>query len=346
MKTHSLLVTAACLALLCFPAVTFAKPPCQQIPTTSCFNNLSIDTTANWSQYTFIMFGHVRSGPGNFVPNKVMRDNIARFYVDEPKFAISLGDLFYNLKDEGIETFSRWTADNVPIPFFNAIGNHDSLIGADPLPDGTRTKPGNDLKKYIREFGDPNYDFRLGSELFIFIDNGRSPVLKGKPWERVQALLAEAAQDDSLKNIFILSHKLFWSYENPAMETVFRYRHPVRTPPNYRFFFDDLKPLLEPLSKNKDIYLVSGDIGGGGRYLQTFFFQDPHITYIATGMGNTPRDSFITVKVNNGQVEMKNTNLKTGEVSRLQDYGLDYWDTFYRDNPKLAKRADQFARDK
>ena len=60
-------------------------------------------------------------------------------------------------------------------------------------------------------------------------------------------------------------------------------------------------------------------------------------------MGSRNRDSFVTVSVNNGEVSLKNTRFATGEVDSLEDYGLDYWINFYRDNPNLATAVDRIG---
>jgi hypothetical protein len=314
---------------------------CQQIANQSCFNQRVIDPADDWSNYSFVVLGHLRSGPTGPVPNRNLQENVQRLFVDDPAFVFALGDLYYSITEARLAEIKLWVSQNIPVPFFNAVGNHDTLTEPESLPDGSVTLAGQDTKRYAREFGDPNYDFTLGSEMFIFLENGSTPVLGEDQSRHLKNLLPRAAKDSSIKNIFLMTHQVFWSYYNPAMEPVFRYRHPVTLPENYRFFLDELKPLLESMPEEKQIFLLAGDIGGGGKYLQTFFLRDGRITYIATGMGNKKRDSFITVSVKNGEVSLKNTNFMTGEVSSLNDYGLDYWINFYRDNPKFAAAADQ-----
>ncbi|MFT4520741.1 MAG: hypothetical protein ACI9JM_003147 [Halioglobus sp.] len=320
----------------------FKEPAgCQQIATQSCFNQLAIDPSGDWSNYSFVALSHIRAAPGAPAPNPSLRGNVQRLFVDEPAFVLSLGDLYYNITDARVEEIKSWTTQNVPVPFFNAIGNHDSQTGGDPLPDGSITQVGHDVERYAREFGDPNYNFSLGSELFIFLEQGQTWVLPAQKYNHLKKLLERAAADDTIKNIFLMTHLVIWSYYNPAVEPVFRYRHPVMPPEDYRFFLDELKPLLESLAEDKQIYLLAGDIGGGGKYLQTFYLKDEHLTYIATGMGADKRNSFITFSVKDGEVSFKNTNVVSGLESSLEDFGLDYWNTFYRDNPKLAALADQ-----
>jgi hypothetical protein len=305
---------------------------CQQHALRSCFNQLAVDPAGDWSHYSFVVLGHIRTGPKKTGPNPNLQENVQRLFVDDPAFVIALGDLYYKITDASVEAIRNWVSQNIPVPFFNAVGNHD-----------TQTEAGQDPQRYAAEFGSPAFDFILGSELFIFLENGATPVLSIEQTRHLKGLLARAAEDSAIRNIFILTHQLFWSYYNPAMEPVFRYRHPVKPPANYRFFLDELKPLLESMPEDKRLFLLAGDIGGGRKHLQTFFHREGPITYIATGMGSRNRDSFVTVSVNGGEVSLKNTRFATGEVSSLEDYGLDYWVRFYRDNPELAAAADRIG---
>ena len=90
--------------------------------------------------------------------------------------------------------------------------------------------------------------------------------------------MAQVANDSAIRNIFLLSHQVFRSYCNPGLEPVFRYRHPVRPPADYRFFLDELKPLLESMPEEKRVFLIAGDIGGGRKHLQTFYHRDGSVT--------------------------------------------------------------------
>lgn len=320
--------------LWCLSAAASSSPPadCRAPVLESCFNRLALDPGADWRQYRFVALGHIRTAPNKPGPNPNLRQNVARLLADDPAFVVSLGDLYYQLRDDSVAAIRRWVSDNIPVPFFNAVGNHD-----------TQSPTGQDPARYARAFGSPSFEFTLGSELFLFLDLGATSGLSAGEAGRLRDRLALAAKDSAIRNIFLLSHRVFWSYHNPAMAPVFRYRHPVKPPPDYRFFLDELKPLLEAMPEDKRTFLMAGDIGGGRKYLQTFYHRDGNITYIATGMGNRQRDGFITVSIEEGEVSLQHTTLATGQVSPLDDYGLDYWTTFYRDNPDLAASVDRIG---
>ncbi|MDC0362512.1 metallophosphoesterase [Halioglobus sp.] len=329
MKNLAWLLTAAALSLL-LGLLWFEPTTCQSDPLLSCFNQRAIDPDQDWSHYSFVALGHIRTGPKQQGPNRNLQQNFERIFVEHPAFVITLGDLYYSISEKSIANIKRWTSQSIPVPVFNAVGNHD-----------TQTASGHDSILYASAFGNPSFDFILGSELYIFLENGRTPILSPQQEDHLENLLSQAASDAEIRNIFIISHQLFWSYYNPALEPVFRYRHPVNPPIGYRYFLDTLKPLLESLPEGKKVFLMAGDIGGGSKFLQTFFHRDGLITYIASGMGNPIRDSFITVTISNGEVSLKRTNFSSGDVSSLEPFGLEYWRTFYQENPDFAAGADR-----
>lgn len=322
------------LSVVAASAWSSVAPPadCRLTAHRSCFNQLALDPAGDWRDYSFVVLGHIRTSPKKTGPNPNLQTNVQRLFVDDPAFVVALGDLYYSLTEDSVAAIRHWVGEHIPVPFFNAVGNHD-----------TQTATGQDPQRYAQTFGQPDDHFTLGSELFIFLDKGATPVMSAEEAAKLKALLARAATDPEIRNIFLLSHQLFWSYYNPELAPVFRYRHPVRPPGDYRFFLDELKPLLESMPGDKHIFLMAGDIGGGRKHLQTFFHRDGRVTYVATGMGYRARDGFITVSVRDGEVALKHTLLATGKVSALEDYGLDYWITFYRDNPDLAAAADRIG---
>jgi hypothetical protein len=309
----------------------------------SPFNNLMLDTKESWDDYSFVVLGHPRAGRGQQSPNAVLQDSVQRLFHDEPRFVVSLGDLYFHIDNDSMGQFERWTIDNIPVPFFNAVGNHDTMTGGLFREDGSMIPTGHDPASYVEAFGDLYYAFKLGSELYVFLDTGRGYGMSDQQYEFLQAALNRAQKDSEIKNIFLFTHKVIWSYYNPDMAPVFRYRHPVRPPADKHLFNDRIKPLLAPLIDSKSIFLMAGDIGGGGSMLQTFYQYDGSFSYVATGMGNPARDSFVTVSVNSGEVTLKNTNFSSGQESTLENFGVDYWELFYREHPKAASQVDRIA---
>lgn len=321
-------------------------PECEHQPGTSCFNRLALNPADDWSDYSFVALGHIRSGPRERIsPNQLLRNNVQRLFTDDPRFVLSLGDLYAYINDRSLKEMSTWVNAYIPVPFFNAVGNHD--IKASALGIGGLVLIGRrgGVAKYASKLGPLYFDFTVGSELFVFLHIGLGSAVSAEQLRYLRSQIQRALSDPVIINVFILNHMVIWSYNNPIMEPVFRYRHPKGPRGESSFFLDEIRPLLLPLARKKRVFLLAGDIGGSRNYLQTFYMKDEHFTYIATGMGNTDRDSFVTFTVKDGVVTMKNTNLVTGVESPLTDYGVEYWERFYREHPDRAAKVDRFRDD-
>jgi hypothetical protein len=316
---------------------------CQWQPPKSCFNGLQPSPEQDWDNYTISVVGHIRAAPGKPSPNGVMREHVSRLFARDQRLVIALGDLYYNISHGSDGEISNWIRAEIPIPFLNVVGNHDTMTGGDKLPGGGRSPSRHDAPAYQSAFGPLYYSFSLGSELYIALDTSRGYRLSAEQLAWFEEVVAGAESNPGIRNVFLLTHKVIWSYYNPVMEPVFRYRHPVRPPQDYNLFRDSLEPSLLRLAKTRSVYLLAGDIGGGRKYLQTFYYRDSHFTYLATGMGNTDRDSFITVVVKNGEVALKLTNFTSGEDSDLANYGLNYWREYYLANPHYAQTSDRIG---
>ncbi len=339
------------LALLVLPATAILllrhfssnpyTPDCATDPLTSCFNHLSLNPTADWNEYTFVALGHVRAGLQGTSPNQVLRTNVQCMFFDDPRFVLSLGDLYVSIADRTVDESRNWMTRNIPVPFFNAVGNHDTMAPRRTLLAANRTHHRQGRALYQRSFGPLFFEFVLDSELFVFLHIQAGYDISAEQMLFLNNQIERASTDPSIRNVFFLNHLVIWSYNNPIMEPVFRYRHGVVPPGDSSFFLDEVRPMLLPLAERKEVFLLAGDIGGGERFLQTFYMRDEHFHYIATGMGNTARDSFITFSVKDGEVSMKNTNFTTGIQSPLSDFGVAHWEHFYREHPAHAEVADR-----
>lgn len=309
-------------------------------PIRSTFNGLELDPGGPWSEYTFAVIGHIRGGREGPQPAPTLQDHVGRVTAIEPRFVVCLGDLFHRADPEMMAGFRAWTEASVPVPFFNAVGNHDIQVGGAPLADGTVTPRSYDHAPYVREFGPTWFEFTLGSELFVFLDlEYRGFKMEADQLAWFEEVVERATDDDSLRNVFFFSHKVVWSYHDPRMDALFRYRHPVPVPDHYSFYADRMKPLLVELAADKDVYLFAGDIGGGYKHLQMYYHRDEHFTYVATGMGAPPRDCFVEVNVADGAVTMRSIRLESGKASRVESHGNEAWEAFYRKHPKHAEAA-------
>ena len=323
---------------------------CQEVasePLTSTFNGVELDTRSSSDEYSFVVIGHLRSNPDRQGPARSLRENVARLNATQPRVVIGLGDLYYNTNSDHLNEFRDWTKANLAAPFFNAVGNHDIQIGADLMPDGSMSPRVYVTESYVKEFGPTYFDFTIGSELFLILDfETRGYVLAGEQLDYFHDVVRRAAEDDSIRNVFVFSHKVFWSYNRPALEPVFRYRHPVPVEKTYDVFDATVKPALFPLTKTKRVYLFAGDIGGGHQYLQMYYHQDDDFTYVATGLGAYPRDCFVKVSVNDGKVELTTVILTTGEEWPCSRFDNAHWEAYYAEHAEDGAAVDRLAPEK
>lgn len=322
----------ALLGLASLGACSSAQDP-EREPLRSTFNGLELDAQEPWTEYSFTVLGHPRGAKDRPSPNAVLREHVGRLTANGARFVVALGDLYFAATEPRIQEFRDWVETSIDVPFFNAVGGHDIGI--------FEGDPGPGRPNYEQAFGPFWFDFVLGSELFVFLDlQSWEHTIGGEQRAYFDRVVKRAVHDDSIQNVFVFTHKVFWSYNNPAMPDVFRYRHPVKVAEDYDHFEKQIRPPLEWVAEQgKHVYLMAGDIGGTTAHLQMYYHRDQHLTYVATGMGVPWRDGFVEVSVKNGEVTMKAVSFKTGEAGPIEIFDNTFWREFYQGNPELAARA-------
>lgn len=308
----------------------------------SPFNGLPIDPATQGADYNFVVLGHIRANHGERSPNAVLREHVGKLVETNPAFVMNLGDLYYHIDGNSMNSIAQWISDHIKVPFFNAVGNHDTMRGGYTDADGLKVAGSHDIADYQNRFGPLYYSFKLGSEAFIVLDLARDFGMSRKQREFLVATVADVTADTTVKNVFVFSHMVFWSYHNRDMVPLFRYRHPVHPPSDTSLFQDVVRPILKPLTMDRQVFLMAGDIGGGGSYLQTFFHQDDEFTYVATGMGRTARDGFVVVHVDEGRVDLRLRHFQPGSSDSLPSHDNGHWERFYQRHPDHAARVDRY----
>jgi len=98
-------------------------------------------------------------------------------------------------------------------------------------------------------------------------------------------------------------------------------------------FIKDVEPLLTRMAKDRAVYWFSGDIGIA--HSETLFHhRDPvsGVTFIATGIGDLPRDLILQVDVGeNGAVRIQPVALNPETAVRpVEAYGVSHWRETFR----------------
>ena len=284
----------------------------------SPINNKVIEIS-NDDNYSFIAAGHLYGSPtiNSAFPSANILGMIDEINQMNCSFFISLGDNFRETDKIQIDNYIKSFSDKIHIPIFNAVGNHDLT----------------NRIEYESIFGKTYYDFQYKSELYIFLDSELdAPNISELQLQYFMELINEVSQKPSIKNIFIFSHKLLWTINNPRYDIVYENVNP-RTKRGYDKNSNVnhlIISLLTTIQKEKNVYWLSGDLGSNGT-LPLFFDKDPltGITYIGTGIGDTMEDLILKVDIKNSNVSFMPIRLSDNNPIEISNYGLNSWKNYF-----------------
>lgn len=264
---------------------------------TSPFNKLTVEVDSS-SEYSFFVSGHFHGSSKNTsgLPAKTVLNNIAEINDAQPKFIVSLGDLFLDVKND-IKNYTDTLFNKLHSPLFNVVGNHD-LSGS----------------VYQDKYGELYFSFTYKTEKFIFLDtetNDGSIVNDQKKF-----LQAELANISGIKNIFIFSHRLIWAEDHPELKNLFLDNTRSSKPGNFR---TEILPELQKVPKSISILFGGGSMGNVPAPF--FFHSENNITYFATAIRDTPKDAFLKVTVNDGKISFSSFALPMSP----EYYNLKYY---------------------
>jgi hypothetical protein len=136
-----------------------------------------------------------------------------------------------------------------------------------------------------------------------------------------------------IRNVFVFSHKLIWSVDDPDYQIVFQHLNARSGYADGGNFRSRIEPVLIELSRHKPVYWISGDIGCSWS-LPIFFQKDQSsgVTYIATGIGDTEKDAILQVNIarSGEEVVFIPVSLTGQELQPVEHYGLEYWRNYFR----------------
>lgn len=293
------------IGLFCFSFLLLIHLTSAQIA--SPFNKLSVVDTAE--NYSFIVGGHFHGESTNqstFPASTIIAaiDTLNSFH---PNFLMSLGDLFIDVNETYVNNYQKSLFNKLQMPIFNAVGNHDLSNG----------------NMYEKIYGKTFFSFISHSSLFVVLNTEvNDGSIKGEQFEFFKNALLQG-RTDSIKNIFIFSHRPIWSENNLTYENLFIGNS--RTEFGTNNFEEEIKPLLTEFSKVKSIYWMSGSMASGP---VSFFYHkesESRITFLQTAIRDLPRDAVLLVTVVNGQVAFKGISITGQNLEPIESYDLDYW---------------------
>ncbi len=296
--------------------------------TISPFNKLPVkDSSKN---YSFIVSGHFHGASTNAssFPSSSLLANIDSINGLNPLFLMSLGDLFLDVNDSYISHYNYSLFSKLKMPMFNAVGNHDLA--------------GNVYEKW---YGKTFFFFSNNSELFIILN---TEINDGSIKDEQLKLFANAMDTallPQIKNVFIFSHRPVWAERIKKYDKLFSDN--TRTAIGNNNFKEDIKPIIQKISKNKNVFWLSGSMGGMAP--ASFFFDkddETNVTFMQTAIRDLPRDAMLQININGGIVSLKGISLTGQQLLHIEKYNMEYWNKTiapehlfnYRLLPYLAKQ--------
>ncbi|MFT4802317.1 MAG: hypothetical protein ACI93N_002095 [Flavobacteriaceae bacterium] len=269
----------------------------------------------NELEYSFFVAGHTYGSPiaeskknkklgGLHIPFK---DKFS-YLRAQPKLkkGFLLGDVVHSPKDWKKTLIE---IDSLGIPIDIARGNHD----------------GN-LKSFEKKFGKSYKKYIEGNNLFIILDTNLDLLnIKNEQLDFLKTALKNDIKN--VKNIFILSHHLFWYSEDKIPTSYPNSLHKSKTEGKMNFW-TTIEPLLVNLKQ--EVYIFSGDVGAfkSKRWKvsisEYYYHEYNNITFIATGMGAGEKDNIIIIDVfDNDSIEFRLLHLNSDKIDslgKLEDY--------------------------
>jgi len=256
----------------------------------SPFNQIT--KTYHKDNLTIIAGGHFFGNSSNslFSSPSVLA-NLDLFDSSRVDLAILLGDNIQRLSEPNIRLFRRAYLNQLNIPVFNAVGNHD--ISPDPVLDYY----GYDPMRYTREFGDPFSSFVFGHVLILVIDtenSGSRPkgngFLSEKQIQQIQNAISRTSGIE-LRSILLFGHKEINLWTNN--------------------FHQEIVPLFSRfLEKGVKVIYFSGDKGLGNPSVYQVQDTVSGIHFYHSHIQNDSTDNLLEISVQmNGDVEVKSISL-------------------------------------
>lgn len=301
----------------------------------SYFNNSILNDRNEVKEFSFLAAGHIYGSHNNpLYPAASLLANIPVLNDSGADFMVLLGDVVQHSNNLNIRLLKNGFTSKLNFPIFNAPGNHDLL---------NRTL-------YIDNFGETFFSFQYSTSFFIFldsvIDQGR---IEGEQLKFVTKKIDYCKESPQVKNIFIFSHHLLWAIGNYPYSDIIPFTngrkgdHPKDATTISHIILPELKCLTD-----KNVYFVSGDIGCDWS-LPFFYAKDnnPNITYLATGLGDTEKDMILKINVNEfGAVTFQLISLTAQKLNPVQDYNLNYWKNYFGDKRRIFNKVERVVRHK
>lgn len=295
------------LSILLFITCQFAFAD----PIVSPFNKRVLYPDSILSSYSFITFGHWYGSQLNWrsvLPSATILSNIDSINNRRPAFVMAMGDIYRHTDSITLSHFQTLLLNKINAPLFNAVGNHEM----------------EDSVFYKSHFGKTIYSFRIKGELYIVLD-GEVAIceLEGTQLDFLNKMLDSASNDQSIRNVFIFSHRLMWITVEEEFMEVFKDINNEYECFDDTTFKNQIYPTLIKLSDKKPVYWLSGDYGF------TLFYhkvKGHNLSFISCSMNDSEDDALLQISISEkGNVSINPRSLTGKKLLPLESYTIDYW---------------------
>jgi hypothetical protein len=291
----------------------------EDVECTSPYNHQALQSVQPGEPFSFWVAGHLYGAHGNrnsVYPASSFLANTYRFESGQDKLLMLLGDNYRRPDEVQVRQLQR-VFDRIPLPIFNAVGNHDKST----------------TLNFQMAFGRTTYNsFQLGNSRFIVLDTELDDgKIEGVQYQFFLAEVERCLEDAELKNVFIFAHRLIWCTDHPEMSKIKPYINSAKYL-REDWYMDQVEPHIASLTaKKKSVYWFSGDIGATWSY-SLFHWADPDrpVFYTATGLGDTDRDVMLRVHVNEAsEVRIEPISTTNAPTLTVADYGIEHWKSYF-----------------
>ncbi len=269
-------------------------------------NHTDLPPATSDERYSFFVAGHTYGVPN--VDNEGVHPPFKLWFAEinsqDLDFGVFTGDIVIRGTPANWDEIDAELAQLTP-PVHFTVGNHDL----------------SDRKLFVSRYGPTYYSYEHKGDLFIFLDGEREPCnITGEQLTFLQDALANT----NAPNVFIFVHKLIWVTEGTPY---YKLRRGLNTQQGYDFqnnFWTDVAPLLRHLEAK--VYVVAGDVGVPWA-MPLFYEQDENIHLIASGMGGTEEENYLTFHVGADGAYIEVQRLDGEPLSRgsIEAYNLAHY---------------------
>lgn len=262
--------------------------------------------------FRFVVAGHIYGSPGLSTekPARSLVGAVDRINDLAADLFVAVGDSFWVFEgDDRRRTMELF--DRIQMPVFQAVGNHE-MAGED---------------SYIDAFGPTYGAFVHGDCLFVLLDaESDAWDISGEQLQSLRRAVLQARQDPTIRNVFFFAHKLVFAQRQRYFELLVK-GNSLDGLVRVNNFYQDVLPLLADLATQKRVFWFAGDVGTEQSY-SLFWDRDPEsgVVFLATGVGDTPRDALVIVEVSDtGEVVFGTMSLGQERMGAIHEYGVAYW---------------------